>query len=94
MMRIKIVDERKRVLHDEKILDRSTVMSVYGLSAEYKKDDYILKDVIFIRNDGSDVVKDFFVGLDIEPNDELVIIEVERVTDLGDPEWGGHNEKI
>jgi len=90
-MRIKIVDENKCVLDDIQIYD-CVRMHIFDFYKERQPNEYILKNVIFIR--GNDVKEMFGDELDLKSDEELMLIEVERVTDLGDPKHGGHNDQL
>lgn len=84
MMRIKIVDSDNNVLSDDKIPE-SVMISMHDFVNAHKHNDYILKDYVYIRNDGSEAAKEIFHGSALEADgDDLLIIEVEKVCDLGE----------
>jgi hypothetical protein len=84
LLRVKIVDADNRVLKDDKI-PQSVMISMCDFARIDKHNDYILKDYVYIRNDGSEAAKELFSGSALEfDGDDILIIEVEKVCNSGE----------
>lgn len=73
-MKIKIV-ERKKVL-EEFVVQDCAVVSIFDVANKLALD-YILKDIIIIKYDDSEIAKKLFENLVVDPREDVILIEVE-----------------
>ena len=77
-MMIKIFDENETLLHCEEVVGNVAV-SAHDFALAHAPDNYILKDVIVINNNGSNISKKIFEDPMFSYGGDMVVIEVEKV---------------
>jgi hypothetical protein len=77
-MMIKIIDENEKELYVEEILG-NTIIQAHDFAVAHAPDEYSLKNVVVIHNNGSDTARDIFKDPKYGYGGNMVIIEVEKI---------------